>query len=76
VKAGAHTDAAHAKGGTYHSALACWAHRLHCGEGEPEPVTALSIGLWANPNYRFVVTPDGFSNRRRTGDEDSGTLES
>src|SRR5258705_10149364 len=56
------TDAVHAKGGYIFTELWHAGRTTHIAVTGAEPVTAsVDPAYWANPNYVFVVTPDGFS---------------
>jgi len=56
------TDAVHAKGGYIFTQLWHAGRTTHIAVTGEEPVTAsVDPAYWANPNYVFVVTPDGFS---------------
>ncbi len=56
------TDAVHAKGSYIFTQLWHAGRTTHIAVTGEEPVTAsVDPAYWANPNYVFVVTPDGFS---------------
>ena len=56
------TDAVHAKGGYIFTQLWHAGRTTHIAVTGEEPVTAsVDPAYWANPNYVFVVIPDGFS---------------
>src|ERR1700692_1324821 len=56
------TDAVHANGGYMFVQLWHAGRTTHIAVTGEEPVTAsVDPAYWANPNYVFVVTPDGFS---------------
>src|ERR1700730_17971981 len=56
------TDAVHAKGGYIFTQLWHAGRTTHIAVTGEEPITAsVDPAYWANPNYVFVVTPDGFS---------------